>query len=502
MKKSVETSRFKLLRYFSITSFSTLFLVLVILIVAFDKFATDRLLAASEQKNSQLAQIIANELRASLPEHFNSEFDDPGVLNHKAHKLHIDKINKSLKKLLVNLPVLKVEIFKGSVTIFSTDPAEIGEIKNSPGFLHVQKTATPYSKLFLSNEYSSELYGLRQGHRGENRSIVETYVPVGLTSLKAGTPEKLIVEVYSDETPLIARNNEIRFLIIVGTIILFGLSYGTLLLFARRADRVITAQYDSLEREITERQRAEKIGHESASASQAKSNFLAHMSHELRTPLNAIIGFSESLKQGIFGPLSNEKQQDYVNDIHGSGQHLLDLINDILDVSAIEADKLEISETDVDLNDAINASILLVKSRAEQGGIKLINTINGHRPVIRADKRRMKQVLVNLLSNAVKFTNAGGTVTVGAESNDDGSISLFVADTGIGMSAKEITQAMEPFGQVDHGSRKVHEGTGLGLPLTKSLVDAQGGSLLIESEPEIGTTVRIKFPRDKVVTSI
>ena len=221
------------------------------------------------------------------------------------------------------------------------------------------------------------------------------------------------------------------------------------------------------------------------------------MSHELRTPLNAIIGFSQTLSAKIFGPLNNEKQEEYVNHIHDSGLHLLKLINDILDVSAIEADKLELNETNVDISEIVVASMLLVKTRAEQGGIELINTLNGERPIIRADERRMKQVLVNLLSNAVKFTTRGGTVRVGVEIRDDGATSIFVADTGIGMNAEEITRAMEPFVQVRNVNTKDNEGSGLGLPLTNMLVKAQGGTLLVESEPDVGTTVRIEFPKNK-----
>ncbi|MBT7571597.1 MAG: hypothetical protein HN632_16765 [Rhodospirillaceae bacterium] len=234
---------------------------------------------------------------------------------------------------------------------------------------------------------------------------------------------------------------------------------------------------------------------EAEMANRSKSEFLANMSHELRTPLNAIIGFSEVLSEKIFGPLGNEKQEEYVKNIHGSGQHLLDLINDILDVSAIEADRLDLDETDVDIHDAVKASLLLLKSRAEQGGVELINTIDGHQPVIHADKRRMKQVLVNLLSNAVKFTEAGGTVSIGAESHDDGATVIFVSDTGIGMTDEEITRAMEPFGRVHAAEVRESEGTGLGLPLTKMLVEAQGGRLKITSEPGMGTTVKVEFAK-------
>lgn len=265
------------------------------------------------------------------------------------------------------------------------------------------------------------------------------------------------------------------------------------------------AQVAIFARDITEQKKLEfhlqgaKV--EAEIANRSKSEFLANMSHELRTPLNAILGFSEALMAKLFGPLGNAKQEEYVDNIHESGRHLLELINDILDVSAIEADKMDLYEAEVDVDSMVNASLLLVKSRAEQNNIQLVNTLNGHRPVIFADERRMKQILVNLLSNAVKFTETGGSVTVGAEARDDGSTAIFVEDTGIGMTDAEIAQAIEPFGQVRHGGDISQEGTGLGLPLTKRLVEIQGGKLLIESEPKIGTTVRVVIPKDIVIAA-
>jgi len=238
---------------------------------------------------------------------------------------------------------------------------------------------------------------------------------------------------------------------------------------------------------------------EAEAASQAKSEFLANMSHELRTPLNAIIGFSEALSHEIFGPLGNLKQEEYIDNIHTSGEHLLDLINDILEVSTIEADKLELREQDVDIEEVVNASLLLINAQAEQRSVKLVNAISGYRPIIRADQRRIKQALVNILSNAVKFSNAGGGVAVNAEAGRDGAATILITDTGIGMSEADLDQAMEPFGQVHHEGAYDSEGTGLGLPLTKRLVEIQGGRLVIDSAPQSGTTVRIEFPPARVV---
>jgi signal transduction histidine kinase len=268
----------------------------------------------------------------------------------------------------------------------------------------------------------------------------------------------------------------------------------------KKADELLRNINDQLEQRVKERTQELVAAHlEAETANRSKSEFLANMSHELRTPLNAIIGFSESLTHKIFGPMNNAKQEEYVINIQESGELLLSLINDILDVSAIEADKLELNETDVDLKDAVEAASRLVRTRAEESGIELINNFNGSQPIICADERRIKQILVNLLTNAVKFTKVGGSVSIGAGIERDHSITLSVSDTGIGMSADEIARAMEPFGQVHHDQSTDQDGTGLGLPLTKKLVEAQGGKLSIDSEPGTGTTVRIIFPADMVI---
>jgi len=230
------------------------------------------------------------------------------------------------------------------------------------------------------------------------------------------------------------------------------------------------------------------------SASQAKTNFLANMSHELRTPLNAIIGFSEALTEKTFGPLNNEKQEEYIHNIHESGEHLLDLISDVLDVSAIEAEKLELVETVIDVGELISASLAMVSSQSESGAIRITHERESTLPTLKADLRRMRQILVNLISNAVKFTEPGGVVTVGASLDYNGSLTITVSDTGIGISAENIEVALQPFERITLDDGHQTEGTGLGLPLAKRLTEAQGGALEIESIPGSGTTVAVRFP--------
>jgi PAS domain S-box-containing protein len=233
-------------------------------------------------------------------------------------------------------------------------------------------------------------------------------------------------------------------------------------------------------------------------ANRTKTEFLAHMSHELRTPLNAIIGFAEVIKGELFGPSNQPKYVDYAADIHKSGEHLLDLINDILDLSKLEAGKLELRESDVVLPEIISQCCTLVRARADQEKVKLITEIPADVPILRADERALKQLLLNFLSNAIKFTPSGGTVTARVVLDHSG-LRLEVSDTGIGMKAEDIAVAMSPFGQIDSKMARKQQGTGLGLPICKSLMELHGGSLTLESEPGKGTTVIAAFPAERLI---
>ena len=258
-------------------------------------------------------------------------------------------------------------------------------------------------------------------------------------------------------------------------------------------------QYVSIRTDITERKEAEMSA---ITANQAKSNLLANMSHELRTPLNAIIGFSNMMKLEIFGPLGSEKYTEYLDDINHSGQHLLALIVDILDVSAIESGTVHLDKEEVNLPSLIDASVRMIKTRAKEGGVAVFSSVDSRIPPMHIDARRMKQVLLNLLSNAVKFTPENGQVFITALLNDDDSIVVSVRDTGIGMNENEIRIALSAFGQVDSGLNRKHEGAGLGLPLTKGLVELHGGSLDIVSEKNKGTIVNVTFAKDHVCQSV
>jgi two-component system cell cycle sensor histidine kinase PleC len=232
-------------------------------------------------------------------------------------------------------------------------------------------------------------------------------------------------------------------------------------------------------------------------ASQAKSLFLANMSHELRTPLNAIIGFSQLIKDQTMGP-GKPVYADYAKDIFGAGEHLLEIINNLLDIAKIEAGQTTISDEMVDLPELLAASLAAVRVQADKKKLGLVADVSRDIPLVRGDAVRLRQVLINLLSNAVKFTEAGQvSVTVGCDATRG--LSVAVADTGIGMSPEEIAIALEPFGQIENALTKKYEGTGLGLSIARHLVELHDGRLTIASVKGVGTTIHVELPAERLV---
>ena len=234
-------------------------------------------------------------------------------------------------------------------------------------------------------------------------------------------------------------------------------------------------------------------------ASSAKSEFLAKISHEIRTPLNAIIGFSEVMMGERFGPIANERYREYLKDIHASGGHLVSLLNDLLDLSKIEAGKLDLTFTTVNLNELTQQCVALMQPQANQERIIVRTSLPAVLPPIMADARSMRQIVLNLLSNSIKFTGAGGQVIVSTALTDNGEVVLRVRDTGHGMTEKEIEMALEPFRQLATSSRWGSGGTGLGLPLTKALAEANRANFSIKSAVNAGTLVEISFPQSRVL---
>ena len=233
-------------------------------------------------------------------------------------------------------------------------------------------------------------------------------------------------------------------------------------------------------------------------ASQAKSEFLATMSHELRTPLNAVIGFSQIMMTETLGPIGSAQYRDYAKDIHDSGVHLLEIINDILDLSKAEAGKLELDEDWVDVRDAVAAACRLIGPRAERAQLSVVERIPANLPPLWADERKLKQILLNLVSNSVKFTPAGGRVEVSAAIEPVEGLSIIVQDTGIGIPAADLDRVLEPFVQVENSLTRSYQGSGLGLPLAAKMMELHCGKLTIASQLGRGTLVRLAFPAERI----
>ena len=264
-----------------------------------------------------------------------------------------------------------------------------------------------------------------------------------------------------------------------------------------------TTHFIAIKEDITEQRAAAAALRDATSqaelANRAKSEFLANMSHELRTPLNAIIGFAEMMKMELFGPLGVPTYTEYVASIYESARHLLGIINDVLDFAKIEAGRIILYEEPVPIEEAVRAVLFMLRERARQSRLDLVAEVPAELPPVRVDPLRFKQALSNLVGNAVKFTPEGGRVTVSAERTADGGMAIQVRDTGIGIKPEDLPRAFERFGQVDATLTRRYEGTGLGLPITKSLVERHGGTLSLESRPGEGTVATIWLPPARVV---
>ncbi|MEO0978184.1 MAG: PAS domain-containing sensor histidine kinase, partial [Pseudomonadota bacterium] len=251
-------------------------------------------------------------------------------------------------------------------------------------------------------------------------------------------------------------------------------------------------QWKTAEEELTQAKR------QAENASSQKSDFLAKISHEIRTPLNAIIGFSEVMMEERFGSIGNDRYKDYLKDIRTSGSHIMSLVNDLLDLSKIEAGKLDLKFTAVSTNEVINECVALMQPQANRERVIIRASLPDSVPDVVADQRSLRQIVLNLLSNAIKYNKSGGQVILSTALESNGEVALRVRDTGTGMSAKQLSAALEPFRQLHTSSRG--GGTGLGLPLTKALVEANRASFHIDSTPDQGTLVEIIFPTQRVLS--
>jgi PAS domain S-box-containing protein len=266
-------------------------------------------------------------------------------------------------------------------------------------------------------------------------------------------------------------------------------------------DNLIITMRDITDRLVHERE-LRKAKEDADVANRAKSEFLANVSHELRTPLNAIIGFSEMMLKAKHGPLGSSHYDEYAEYIHQGGEHLLSIINDILDVSKIEAGKMVLNEDEIDVRQLIKSTSSMLNSLARRGRLSLTIDVPNDLPSLKADGRVIKQILINLITNAIKFTPENGQVTTSAIIDEQGQFCLSILDTGIGIAIEDIPKVLIPFGQVENNFSRGKEGTGLGLPLSKRFTELHDGELTIESHPGQGTTVKVIFPPNRVMDKL
>ncbi len=327
---------------------------------------------------------------------------------------------------------------------------------------------------------------LRNRQRIESESVIEFAGDRWMLVKNRRTREGGVVTVFSDITELKRGERDL-------------IERGATLRHTVNELEMVQSKLEDQATEIVEMAEGlDEARQEAESASRAKSSFLAVMSHELRTPLNAIIGFSELIRDETFGPVGNDRYLDYIKDINRSGAHLLELINDVLDLSKIDAGGLELREDLVDVARVTQGSLDMVRERAEKRGLSLELDVPAELPGLHGDGRRIKQIVINLLTNAIKFTGNGGAVRVEIVLDPDGALLISVSDTGIGIAPDDIPKALERFGQVDNKLSRDQEGTGLGLNICTSLMEMHGGTLELESEAGVGTTVTLRFPADRV----
>ncbi|MGI4776220.1 MAG: sensor histidine kinase, partial [Janthinobacterium lividum] len=323
-------------------------------------------------------------------------------------------------------------------------------------------------------------------------SFINSYVPM-ISPESQDFKVRAIIEIDTDVTEQWQNISYLEKRVFITFMVIFTIFFAIVMYNTSYAQRIINRQFET-------NRALEEAKTKAESESSAKTEFLANVSHELRTPLNAIIGFSEIMVSETYGQIENKQYREYIQDINNSGKHLLSVINDILDFSKASADKLKVEHIELDLNKLASSSMRFIKPRADEAKVSLIEKLPKEHIIITADPKRLKQALLNLMSNSVKFTPEYGSITLLIEKDEvEKLVRVSVIDTGIGMNEKDLPKALSTFGQVDNSLSRKYEGTGLGLPLTKKLVELMQGTFDIQSEVGIGTSVTLTFKYDEAI---
>ena len=441
--------------------------------------AVDQLRQMAERNNVALTQAVANGL---WPQFAGFVAEAAGMAPDAVRQdVRTQELAAKVGALMAGTSILKVKLYTLSgFTAFSTEAGQIGgDYSDNPRFL-ITRAGGIASKLEFRESFNSMTGPMR------DRWVLSSYIPVrpgGATGRIEG-----VAEIYSDVSDLHARmrhTERVQIAVGGGT---FLLVFCLLLAMVGYADRQIRRHHRDNLRLTGNVARAE-------AASQAKSDFLANMSHELRTPLNAIIGFSEMIRDATLGPVGNSSYTAYAGDIHDAGQHLLMIINDVLDLVKIDSGQMPLAIERVDVRDVIDGVVRLMQPQAAKADVTLLYDNSPVTDPIDTDEAKLRQILINLVANGVKFTPAGGSVRIAVmQDSSHGQIRIVVEDTGIGIAADDIAVALAPFSQVDTTLARQFEGTGLGLPLSKGLAQRLGGDLSLDSTPGRGTAVTVTLP--------
>ena len=431
---------------------------------------------AAQDYNATLARALSNLI---WPVH--REFlMGAGNLPRSTLRTHPDTraLDQIMRKITHGLPIVKVKIYDlAGVTVYSSELAQIGEDKGTnEGFLKARSGRIASTVRFKDqfNAFDGVI---------TSRDVLETYVAI---EGRDGAVEG-VMEVYHDLTGALGHVKAVfaeQFILMLAC---FGLLFGVLTWVVWRNEQALLRS----DRESVALALAAAKAEE---ASRMKSDFLASMSHELRSPLNAILGFSEAIQQDLLGPVESKRVREYMADIATSGRYLLGILDDILEMSKIDAEAIALEEDLCDVAALVERTLRLVRPISEQAEVGLAVELPGAPILFFGDQRRLQQVLVNLITNAIKFTPAGGEVAVLTSQTAEGALEIAVTDTGPGIRPQHIEHILKPFCQVGDVYARQHGGTGLGLPISKALVELHGGELIIESALEIGTTVRVLLP--------